>query len=52
MGLLQVDAVSHLIPFRFFLGDDGMGIRTENIDSFTQAIQVTLCPLGLPMSIS
>jgi hypothetical protein len=51
MGLLEIDAISDLIPFQFLLGSDGMGIRTERADSFSQVVQVTLCPLGLPMSI-
>jgi hypothetical protein len=51
MGLLSIDTVSDLIPFRFVLGSDGMGIRTKRADSFSQIVQVTLCPLGLPMSI-
>jgi hypothetical protein len=52
MGLLEIDAISDLIPFQFLLGSDGMGVRTEYADSLSQVVQVTLCPLGLPMSIS
>jgi hypothetical protein len=29
MGLLEMDAVSDLIQFRFFLGGDGMRVLTE-----------------------
>jgi hypothetical protein len=52
MGFFGVDAISDLTPFQFLLGSDGMGIRTERADSFSQSVQMTLCPLGLPMSIA
>jgi hypothetical protein len=51
MGLLSMDSVANLIPFRFFLGDHGMGVGTEFVHGLSQSVQVTLRPLGLVMSI-
>jgi hypothetical protein len=52
MGLLDPDAVSDLIPFRFLIGSDGIGISTEFADLHPEIIQVTLRPVGLTASIS
>jgi hypothetical protein len=52
MGLLFADTIADLIPFRFLIGSDGMGIRAEVPNCHHKFVQMTLCPLGLPMSIS
>ena len=51
MGLLKLDLISNPIQFRFLLNGDCMGIFAEGGDFLSQAIQVKLCPLGLPMSV-
>ena len=52
MGLLEMNAISDLIPFRFFIDNHGVGISTERIDGIPECIQVNLCPFNLPIGVS
>lgn len=51
MGLFKSDLVSNPVHLGFLLRDDSVGLFTEFRNFLAEGIQVTLCPLGLPVSI-
>jgi len=58
VGVIDLDAVANGIVFRLIVGAYGVGllkiVREGNevsLDRFVEAIQVRLCPLGLPVSV-
>jgi len=52
VGLLEMNTVSDLILFEFFIGSDGMRICAKSTYSLAQEVKMILCPIGFAVSVS